>query len=54
MVEKIQYVRTKKKVKLLMRNAQDEKKQIDVAFSGGIMIIFLVSYIIQKEIVLKI
>ena len=52
MVEKIQYVRTKK-VKLLMRNAQNRKKQIDVAFSGGIMIIFLVSCIIKKENVLK-
>ena len=43
MVEKIKNARTKK-VKLLMRNAQNanEKKQIDVAVYEGILSIFLV------------
>ena len=44
MVEKIKNARTKK-VKLLMRNAQNakwKKKQIDVAVYEGILSIFLV------------
>ena len=43
-LKKIKNARTKKKVKLLMRNAQNanEKKQIDVAVYEGILSIFLV------------